>query len=107
MIAIKSMGKEQFEGTPISRLRRNELHKIAKAHDIPVRPYCNKRKILPIIEGAVEDGTIDPDHLLKGAKYPHFITGGADPGQKQVVPTQSDEPLTTVHLGNAMRYNTS
>lgn len=102
MIAIKSMSEEHFEGTPISRLRRNELHKIAKAHDIPVRPLCKKNKILPIIEEAVEEGRIDPNNLLKGAKYPHFIIGGKP--NVEVVPAQSDEPLTTVHLGNAMKW---
>jgi len=112
MPEVLRYGEEQFEGTPISRLRRNELHKIAKAHDIPVRPHCNKKKILPIIEEAVSEGRIDPDYLLKGAKYPHFITGGPapiTPGKMMVdinndVHILSDEPLTTVHLGNAMKW---
>lgn len=104
MSILQQYGQETTVGTPIQRLRRTELHKIARAHDIKVKPNCIKKKILPLIQEAVEEGLIDPDNILKGAKHPHFLTGEKAPNQKQVVASVSDEKLTTVHLGNAMKW---
>lgn len=107
MSIIQQMGQETTVGTPVQRLRRSELHKIAKAYDIKVKPDCIKRKILPLIEEAVEEGLIDPNNILKGAKYPHFITGEQlnAPIEKQVVDTPaSNEPCESIHLGNGKKW---
>lgn len=111
-MSIIEYGQESTVGTPMQQLRRTELHKIAKAHGIRVKPDCIKRKILPLIEEAVEEGLIDPTNVLKGAKYPHFITGmeaPITPGKMLVdkdhnIHSLSDEPCKTIHLGNAMKW---
>lgn len=114
-MSIIQYGEESTVGTPMGQLRRTELHKIAKAHGIRVKPDCIKRKILPLIEEAVEEGIIDPTNVLKGAKFPHFITGEQlaspeiTPGKMLVdkdnkIHVLSDEPCVTIHLGNAKKW---
>lgn len=78
---IQNMGQEIFAGTPLQRLRRNELHKIAKAYDIMVKPDCNKSKILPVLEEAQTEGvfSLTDGSLLSKAKNPWFLTGEKPP----------------------------
>lgn len=108
-MSITQMTQETAVGTPLQRMRRGELYKIARAYDIPYKDACKKKRLLPILKEAMDDGVFSLDTLVQGAKFPHFLTGTPDPRVSVVDVTKvgapaSTEPCTTIHLGNAKKW---
>lgn len=102
-MAIKQMTQETTVGTPLERMRRTDLYKIARAYDIPYKDACKKKRILPLLKEALDDGKFALETLVQGAKFPHFLTGEQPKGQ--VIDTSgSGEPCESIHLGNGKKW---
>ena len=108
-MSIKQMGQESQPQTPLQRLRRFEMVKVAKAYNIRYKEGSRKDKMVVVMQDAMDEGVFAMETLISKAPFPHFITGQPDPrlGTPEVTKVDtpvSDEPFVSMHLGMAMKW---
>ena len=109
-------GETATPPTPLKRMRRQQLHDLARAWDIPVENGGTKDKILPILMAAEETGTFrlppkNPEFARKAMRnsdeppFPPLKAGECPIGP--TVPVKTEMPdyrgMDMTQLGEACR----